>query len=229
MLPAGLKAHQDPVRKGLQHLRGQPRHHVGLMNHRGDASPGGGLHHGVAGIAAGADHRVRRELPQNSPGLPRRPQEVAHGDQIVPDLPGLEGAVKAGDMDGAEVVSRLGDQVLLQPPLRAHKQKRGLRVLPAHQLRQSDGRIHMPRRTAAGKNDPFQVLRQGRHPLSQSGIRSLEPMLPPRPQADEPGRLPGRRRGASPLSQPAFVGFICRETDRTIPISASWIISAVPP
>lgn len=35
----------------------------------------------------------------------------------------------------------------------------------------------------------------------------------------------------SPLDcfYPAFVGFICRETDRTMPISASCMESAVPP
>ena len=59
----------------------------------------------------------------------------------------------SGDVDGAEVVSRLGDQVLLQAPLRSHKQKLRLRVLLMHQLGQGDGGIHMARRAAAGEDD----------------------------------------------------------------------------
>ena len=187
VLAAGLKAHHDPVREGLQHLRGQSGHHVGLVDRRGDARLGGGLHHRKAGVAAGADDHVRPEIPQNGPGLPGCPHQIADGDQVVFDLLRLEGAVEAGDVDGAEIISRLGDQVLFQSPLCAHKQKRCIRVLFRHQLRQGDGRVHMPRRAAAGEDDALQCLFH---------------IVPS-------------------LCQPALVGFICLDTLRTIPISAS--------
>ena len=202
---AGLKAHQNPVGVGLQHLRGQPRHHVGLVDYRWNPGLGGGFHHGIAGVAAGADHRVRRKLPQNCPGLPGGPQKVADRDQIVPDLPGLKGAVKAGDVDGAEVVPRLGDQLLLQPPLRSHKEELRLRVLIAHQLRQRNSRVHMPCRSPAGKDDPFQILRQGSHPLSKTAF----------PHPAPAGRLMGPEMGHGPLrnlSPPWWVSSAWRQT-----------------
>ena len=156
VLPAGLKPHHDPVREGLQHLRGEAGHHVGLVNGRGDPRLGSGLHHREAGVSPRSDDHVRPELPQNGPGLSGRPKEVPHRDQVVPDLPRLEGPVEAGDVDGAEVVSRLGDQVLLQSPLRSHEQKFCLRVLFAHQLGQRDSRVHVPGRAAAGEDHLLQ-------------------------------------------------------------------------
>ncbi len=158
VLPAGLEAHHDPVREGLQHLGGEAGDHVGLVDRRGDAGLGGGLHHGEAGVAAGADDHVRRKRPQDGPGLPGGPHQIPHGDQVVPDLPGLQGPVEAGDVDRAEVVARLGDQVLFQSPLRPHEQELRLRVLFAHQLGQSDGGIHMPRRAAAGEDHALELF-----------------------------------------------------------------------
>ena len=156
MGPAGLEAHHDPVGVGLQQLRRKARHHVGLMHRRGDARFGGGLHHGEAGVASRAHHHVRAERAQNGPGLRRRAGQVIEGDQIMADLRGLHRAVEAGDMDGLEVVARLGDQVLFQSPVRSHEQKLGLRVLFRHELGQGNGGIHMPRRAAAGEQHPLQ-------------------------------------------------------------------------
>ena len=56
-------------------------------------------------------------------------------------------------MDGAEIIARVGNQILFQSPVRPDEEEPGLRILPVHQLGQGDGRIHMARRAAAGKED----------------------------------------------------------------------------
>ena len=155
VLPAGLEAHHDPVRVSLQHLGRQAGYGVGLVDSGGNPHLGGGFHQRIAGIAPGTHHRVGPEGPENGPGLPRSPYEVAHGDEVVLDLRGLERAVEAGDMDGLEVIARLGHQVLFQSPLRADEQNLRLGVLFQGQLRQGNRGIHMPRRPSAGKNDPL--------------------------------------------------------------------------
>ena len=149
----------------------------------------------IAAVAAKADLSKKDAEAAVKAVIDSVSEALADGDKVVFDLFGLEGAVEAGDVDGAEIISRLGDQVLFQSPLCAHKQKRCIRVLFRHQLRQGDGRVHMPRRAAAGEDDVLQCLFH---------------IVPS-------------------LCQPALVGFICLETLRTIPISASWMESAVPP
>ena len=109
-------------------------------------------------------------------------------------------------MDRAEIVARLGHQVLFQSPLRAYKEKFCICVLLVHQLRQGNGGIHMTRRTAAGKNDPFQFSFHLINLISSADAKEI--IL---------------------IRHPAFVGFICRDTDSTIPISASCMDRAVPP
>ena len=165
VLAAGFKAYHDPPGVRLQQLRGQSRHGVGLMDRRGDAHFGGGLHGGIAGVAAGADHRVRSKLLQNSPGLCRGADHIVEGHQIVLDLRRLEGAVKAGDVNGTEFVSRLGDQVLFQATLRPHEQYFDLRVLLRHQLRHGNSRVHMARRAAAGEDHPVNALFHQQRPF----------------------------------------------------------------
>jgi len=49
-----------------------------------DAPQGGVLHHGVAGIAAGAHHQIRRKLPQDLVGSAPQGQEVCGAFQVVP-------------------------------------------------------------------------------------------------------------------------------------------------
>ena len=121
MLPAGLEAHHDAVRVSFQHLGSKARNGVGLVDRRGNPRLGGGLYQRVAGIASGAHHRVGPKGPEDGPGLPGSPDEVAQGNEVVLDLRGLEGAVEAGNMDGLKVVARLGHQILFQAPLRAHE------------------------------------------------------------------------------------------------------------
>ena len=156
VLAAFLKAHHHPPGIGLQHLGGKAGDHVGLVDRRGDAGLGRRLHQGIAGVAAGAHHHVRAKVPQDGPGLVGGPHQISHGDQVVPDLLGTEGTVEAGDVDRPERVSRLWHQIFFQSPLRAHEQNLGFGVFPLHQLRQGDGRIHMPRRAAAGEDDTMQ-------------------------------------------------------------------------
>ena len=119
----------------------------------------------------------------------------------------LEGAVKTGDMHRAEIIARRRHQLLFQSPLRAHKQNLYARIFLRHKLRHGDGRVHMARRAAAGKNHPSNLFFH------------KAPLLGYVPFSAEKGGI----------RYPAFVGFICRETLSTIPISASWIHSAVPP
>ena len=75
--------------------------------------------------------------------------------------------MKAGNVNGAEFVSRLGDQVLFQPPLRPHEQYFDLWVLLRHQLRHGNSRVHMARRAAAGKNH---IHERASYPFSGAGI-----------------------------------------------------------
>ena len=156
VLAAGLKAHHNPVRVGFQHFRGQPRHGIGLVDRRGNARLGGGLYHGVAGVAAGTHHHIRLKLPENRPGLMGRPDQVPGGNQVVTNLLWTKGAVKVGDVNGLERIARLGNQVFFQTALRPYKQKLNLRVLLMQQLGQRNGGVHMSRCAAAGKQNPPQ-------------------------------------------------------------------------
>ena len=125
------------------------------------------------------------------------------------ELGGPQGTVEAGDVDRPEGIPRFGHQVLLQSPVRPHKQNLPPGVPLLHQLRQGDGGIHVSRSAAAGENNPFNGLSHTLH-LIFCLFR--------------PGR---KKRGGR--AYPALVGFICLETDSTIPISANWIERAVPP
>ena len=158
VLPAGLEAHHDPAGIGFQQLRGQPRHGVGLMHRRGNPHFCGGLYRGIAGVATGADDHIRPERPQDRPRFRRGTYHIEQGHQIMANLRRFEGPVKAGNMDGAEIVSRLGDQILFQPPLRPHKEDLHVRVLLRHQLRHGNGRVDMARRAAAGEDHPVNAL-----------------------------------------------------------------------
>ena len=151
VLPAGLEAHQDTVRVRLQHFRRQPWHRVGLVDCRGNPHFCRGLHQRIACVAPSAHDHIRLEFPQNHLCLPGRSEQIAHGNKIVLDFPWPEGPVKAGNMHGPEGIASLWNQVLFQPPFRAHEEEFHCRVLLRHQLRQGDGRIHMTRCAAAGK------------------------------------------------------------------------------
>ena len=165
--PAGLKAHQDPPGEGLQHLGGKARHHVGLVDRRGDARLGGGLHHGKGGIAPGADDGIGPEFPEDGSGLPGGPHQVIDGDEVVADLPGRKGAVETGNMDGPEFIPGLGHKILLQSPVGTHEKDLRPGFLPPQQLGQGNRRVHMPRRAAAGEDDALQFSAHGAFRLSK--------------------------------------------------------------
>ena len=158
VLAALLKAHHDAIGKGFQHFRGQAGHHIGFMHCRGNASLGRRLYHGVAGIAAGTDDHIRPKLLQNRLRLTGSPHQIIERTQIVLDLLGLEGAMEAGNMHGAESIACLGHQILFQSPLRTHKQKFRPRVLFGDLLGQRNGRVDMARRAAAGEDHAVQFL-----------------------------------------------------------------------
>lgn len=165
------------------------------MHSRGNPRLGRRLHNGKADISAGPYHHIGRKLPQNGPGFPWGPHEIAHGNQIVPDLRRAKGPVKAGDMDRAERIARLGNQILLQSPFRTDQNKNSVAgSFSCISCASAMAGLTCPARPAAGKN----------HAPAGAGSIPL-------------------------ISYPAFVGFICRDTDRTIPISASCMERAVPP
>ena len=155
LLPARLHADHDPVGEPLQQTGGQPRDHVGLVDGCGDARLGRCLDHGEAGVASRADDQLGLEPAQDAPGLVRRPEVIPHGDQVVPDLRRFERAVQAGDVDRLKGVSRLGDQILFQSPLRAHEQDLRLRRPVQHELSHRQRRVHVSRRPAAGEDHPL--------------------------------------------------------------------------
>ena len=152
VLAALLKAHHDAVGGALQHFGGEARDHVGLVDRRGDAHAGGAFYHRIAGIAAGAHHQIGTEITENGPGTAAGPGQHGQGVQVVPQAAVAQGALKAAHGNAPEGVARLFHQVALHTVGSAHKQKPGFGVLLPHVSGQSQGGVHMARRSAAGKN-----------------------------------------------------------------------------
>ena len=151
VLAAVLKAHHDDIRVVLQHPRGQAGHHVALVHRRGDVRPGRRLHHGIAGVAAGAHHQVGPEIPQDGPCLTPGGRQHPQGVQVVADARRVQLPLEAADLYGGVVVTRLGHQLPLHARGGAHEQHGGVRVLFLHIARQCDGRVHVSRGAPAGK------------------------------------------------------------------------------
>ena len=151
VLAAVLKAHHDDIGIVLQQLRGQPRHHVALMHRRGEVCLGRRLHHGIAGIAAGAHHQVRPEIPQDGPRLPSGGRQHPHRVQVVAYARRIQLPLKAADLHRGVVVPRLGHQLPLHARGRAHEQHGRLRIFLLHIPRQRKGRVYVSRGAAAGK------------------------------------------------------------------------------
>ena len=108
--------------------------------------------HRIAGVAPGAHHQVRRKVLQNGPGLGRGQGQVLQGDQVVPDLPGLQRAVEAGDLHRPEGPASLLDELPLDPPPGPYKEDLAVRLPRPDQARQRQRRIHMPRGPPAGED-----------------------------------------------------------------------------
>ena len=143
-------------------------------------------------------------------GLLLGSDHVPHRAQVVGDIRRREGAVKIGDGHRADLIALLGDQVVFHPAIRSHEQDLAVRVPLLEDPGQRHRRIDMSRRAAAGKKDIHGIT-----PLSRLGRRRA------------------LRRGCPAACLPpdqSFLGAgICLDMLNTIPISASWIISAVPP
>ena len=208
--PALLKAHHHPVHHLGQSLGGQAGHGVGLVDGGGDVPPGGLLHYGVGGVAPGAHHQIRLKFVQDAGRLLLGSDHVPHRAQVVGDIRRREGAVKIGDGHRADLIALFGDQVVFHPAIRSHEQDLAVRVPLLEDPGQRHRRIDMSRRAAAGKKDIHGIT-----PLSRLGR----------------GRALRRGRPAACLPpDQSFLGAgICLDMLNTIPISASWIISAVPP
>ena len=166
--PALLKAHHNARGVLFQHFCGQPRDHVGLVYRRGDAPQGGVFYHGIACVASGAHHQVRRKLLENGPRLAPQSQHFPGALAVVPDGLPAHRPLQAAHGNAPIVVARLGHQVPLNALRRSHKENLHRRVLFPHIARQGQGRVHMARRAAAGKDNFHRFLL-----LSAPGGRDL--------------------------------------------------------
>ena len=147
-----LKPHHNAGGMLFQHPGGKARDHICLMHRRGDALQGGILYHRIAGVAAGAHHQVRRELPQNCLGPAAQSQKLHSAFGVMAQAVQVHRPLKAAHLDAPVVIARLGHQAALNAVRGTHKQNLHRGVLLAHIAGQSQGRIYMARRAAAGKN-----------------------------------------------------------------------------
>ena len=153
VFPALLEAHHDEVRVVLQKPGGEAGDGVGLVDGGGDAQLCRRPDHGVAGVAPGAHHQIRRKGLQQRTGLLWGAQEVAHRDQVVPQLPGPQGPVEAGHLHRPEGPARRLDQRPLDPPVGPHKQDLAVRPPLCDEPRQGQGGVHMAGGAPTGKYD----------------------------------------------------------------------------
>ena len=168
IVPAALlKAHHDAVGAALQHFGGEAGDHVGLVDCRGDAHTGGALDHRIAGIAAGAHHQIRAEVPEDGPGPAVGFGQHGQGEQVVGQAAVTQGALEASHGDAPEGVAGLFHQVPLHAVGGAHKQPLPLGILLLHIACQGQGGVHMARRAAAGKNHFHE---RASYPFSGAGI-----------------------------------------------------------
>ena len=154
VLAAVLKAHHDDVCVLLQHPGGQPRHGVALVYRRGDVGLRCGLHHGIAGVAAGAHHQIGSELLQDGLGRRAGAGQHPHGVEVVAHGLRAHGAAEAVHLHGG-----VGRQIPLHAVGCAHEQHGGLGVALPHQPCQRQRRIHMSRGAPAGEDHSHRKLR----------------------------------------------------------------------
>ena len=109
------------------------------------------LDHGIGGVAAGAHHQVGPEFIQNGPGLPPRLGQRNHGHDIVLDVLPFPGPVDGVHVDGAQLIALMGHQRPLHPVVRSGEENLAALMPELEEPGQRDGRIDMPRGTAAGK------------------------------------------------------------------------------
>ena len=219
VLAAVLKAHHDDAGVLLQHLCGQAGHHIALVYGGGDVRLSRRLHHGIAGVAAGAHHQVGLEIPQDGACLPPGGGQHPQGVQVVADALSVQLPLEAADLHGGVVVPRLGHQLPLHARGRAHEQHGGVRLLFPHIARQRQRRIHMSCGAAAGKYHSHTVA-----PASRLG------RLIPKNSIRSVFYLSNITICCLILRfYPARAAGICRDTLSTMPISTSCRHSAVPP
>ena len=181
VLPALLEAHHDEVRMALQEAGGEAGDGVGLVDGGGDAPLRRRADHGIAGVASGAHHQVRRERLQNGPGLGRGAQEVLYCDQIVLQLPGCEGAVEAGDLHRPEGPPRALDELLLNAPAGPHEEDLAVRLSFFDKSRQGQSGVHVSRRAAAGEYDLHRWSLFSTTPLARGSAVRPRGRRPPPP------------------------------------------------
>ena len=120
--------------------------------------------------------------------------------EVVLDVLHGEAAVDVRYAHGAYLIARARDEVRLHAPLGADEQKLALRRGGLYRARHGERRVYVPRGPAAGEKKPHIITSWER-------------------------RLRCRRMGGFAFAY----NLALRDAERTMPISASWSISAVPP
>ena len=151
--PAVLKADKNAVAMVLEQSGRQPRNGVRLVHRRRNAARVAVAHDGIARVAARTDNEVGLKFIENGVRLTLRVHQIAHGDEVMAQLLRPKGAVEGRDVDRAERIGRVRDQVALQSALRADEEDAGLRVsLPQEACERQRG-VDVSRRAAAGENN----------------------------------------------------------------------------
>ena len=128
------------------------------MDRGGDSRFGRRLYQWKGSVASSPDYHIGLKFPKDCPGFPGGAQQIAGGNQVMFDLMGLEGAVKAGDVNGPKVIPRLWHQVLFQAPFRSHEENLHSRLFFPRQLCQGNGRVDVSCCSATGKYHFMQFL-----------------------------------------------------------------------
>ena len=202
VLSTAFKAHHNAVGKGLQQLRGQPRHGVGFMHRRRNTLLGGGLYHGIAGIAACSNDHIRLKISDDLIRPAAAGKHIVKRFYIMDDPLRCQLSLEIGDLHGFQPKSCPGHQIRLHAVLCPHEQNICIRIPFPNQTCHSQRRADVPSGATAGK-DHIHII----HNLI-SFYRDLT------------ARCPCIYR--NPAEH-------CLDAPRMIPISPSWISSAVPP
>ena len=152
-IPALLEADHDPVRAVGGHAGGEARHGVGLVHGGGDAPLCPLPQHGVGGVAAGADDHIGLEVPDDRVGLSERAAQIVNVFQVVPDGPGGQLPLVAGDLQGLQREALPGDQLFLHALHSADEEDLSLRPAGLQELCNGDCGVDVAAGAAAGKDD----------------------------------------------------------------------------
>ena len=152
-LAAFGEIHQDPVRAACRQPGGKARDGVGLMDAGGDAQLAAHEQGREAGIAAGAHDHIGLELPDDLLRALQSRQDPAHSLDIALDVLQIQLPEEPGARQTADLVARLGHQLLLHAADAADEEDLTARIPLPQGIGQGDGGVDVPAGAAAGKDD----------------------------------------------------------------------------